>query len=79
MTGTGSSLGDTRLTPGVVVNLENLGAQFGGLYRITSVTNTIDGNGFKTSFEARKEVWFGSIPVPKGIGGLARVQGQRVG
>lgn len=78
-TGTGSSVGDTRLKAGAVVNLEGLGEQFGGLYRITSATNTIDGGGFRTSFEARKEVWFGSIPVPRGVGGLVRVQGQRVG
>ena len=78
-TGSGSAVGDTRLRAGAVVNLEGLGSQFGGLYRITSVTNTIDGGGFRTSFEVRKEVWFGSIPVPKGVGGLARVQGQRVG
>ena len=78
-TGSGSAVGDTRLRAGVVVNLEGLGGRFGGLYRITSVTNTIDGSGFRTSFEVRKEVWFGSIPVPKGVGGLARVQGQRVG
>ena len=28
------------------------------------------------SFQARKEVWFGSIPLPKGRGGLVRLQGQ---
>lgn len=78
-TGTGSAVGDTRLKAGVVVNLEGLGDQFGGLYRITSATNTIDGSGFRTTFEARKEVWFGSIPVPRGVGGLLRVQGQSVG
>jgi hypothetical protein len=78
-TGSGSAVGDTRLRAGSVVNLEGLGSQFGGLYRITSVTNTIDGGGFRTSFEVRKEVWFGSIPAPRGVAGLARVQGQRVG
>jgi phage protein D len=79
LTGTGSAVGDTRLKAGVVVNLEGLGEQFGGLYRITSATNTIDGSGFKTSFEARKEVWFGGLALPKGPGGLARVQGRSVG
>ncbi len=59
-----------------MVNLEGLGAQFGGLYRITSATHTIDGGGYKTSFQARKEVWFGSIPAPRGAGGLVRLQGQ---
>ena len=55
---------------------EGLGEQFGGLYRVTSATHTIDGGGYRTAFEVRKEVWFGSIPLPKGAGGLVRVQGQ---
>lgn len=79
LTGAGSAVGDTRLKAGAVVNLEGLGAQFGGLYRITSATNTIDGGGFRTSFEVRKEVWFGGLALPKGVGGLARVQGRNVG
>jgi hypothetical protein len=79
LTGTGTALGNTGLRAGAVVNFDGLGGQFGGLYRITSVTNTIDNGGFRTAFEVRKEVWFGSVPVPRGIGGLARVQGQRVG
>ena len=78
-TGTGTAVGDTRIRAGIVVQLDNLGDQFGGLYRVTSVTNTIDGGGFRTSFEARKEIWFGSIPLPKGPGRLLRLQGQRVG
>ena len=62
-----------------MIDLDGLGDQFGGLYRITSCTHTIDGGGYRTSFEARKEVWFGSIPRPKGVGGLVRLQGQRLG
>ena len=76
LTGSGSTAGDPRIKASRVVNLEGLGAQFGGLYRITSATHTIDGGGYKTSFQARKEVWFGSIPAPKGAGGLMRLQGQ---
>jgi hypothetical protein len=64
---------------GKVINFDGLGSQFGGLYRVTSATHTFDGGGYKTSFKARKEVWFGSVPIPKGVGGLARVQGQRIG
>jgi hypothetical protein len=59
-----------------VVNLDGLGDQFGGLYRITSTTHSFDSGGYRTSFQARKEVWFGSIPTPKGSGGLVRLQGQ---
>ena len=46
---------------------------------MTSATHTIDSSGYRTQFDARKEVWFGSIPVPKGAGGLLRVQGQTIG
>jgi hypothetical protein len=76
LTGSGSTVGDPRIKASRVVNLEGLGQQFSGLYRITSSTHTFDSGGYKTSFQARKEVWFGSIPVPKGGGGLVRVQGR---
>jgi uncharacterized protein len=76
LTGSGSSIGDPRIKASRVINFEGLGDQFSGLYRITSTTHTLDGSGYKTSFQARKEVWFGSIPLPKGRGGLARLQGQ---
>lgn len=79
LTGSGTAVGNLAIKAGRVIDLHGLGDQFSGLYRITSATHTIDGGGFKTAFDARKEVWFGSIPVPKGIGGLARVNGQRIG
>jgi hypothetical protein len=79
LTGSGSAMGDPRIKAGEVVNFEGLGEQFSGLYRVTSATHTLDGGGYRTSFEARKEVWFGSIPLPKGPSGLVRVQGQRIG
>lgn len=81
LTGSGSTIGDLRIKAAEVINLEGLGGQFSGLYRVTSATHTIDSGGYKTAFEVRKEVWFdtfGSIPVPKGIAGLGRVQGQRL-
>ena len=59
-----------------MVRLEGLGEQFGGLYRITAATHTIDSGGYRTTFQARKEVWFGSIPLPKARNGLVRLQGQ---
>jgi phage protein D len=79
LTGSGSAVGNLDIKAGRVIDLHGLGEQFSGLYRITSATHTIDGGGFKTSFDVRKEIWFGSIPRPKGIGGLARVNGQRIG
>lgn len=79
LTGSGRAVGNLAIRAGRVIELHGLGAEFSGSYRITSATHTIDGGGFSTSFDARKEVWFGSIPTPRGVGGLARVNGQRVG
>ena len=76
--GTGSTIGDPRIKAGRVIDLKGLGDQFSGLYRITSATHTLDSGGYRTNFEVRKEVWFGSIPVPKSAAGLVKVQGERV-
>jgi hypothetical protein len=65
LTGSGSAIGDPRIRPGTVLRLEGLGTQFGGLYRVTSVTHTLDGGGYRTAFEVRKEIWFGAIPLPE--------------
>ncbi len=79
LTGTGSTIGNTQVRAGKVINLAGLGSTFSGLYRITEATHTFDGSGYKTSFKVRKEVWFGGIPVPKGPAGLVRVNGQAIG
>jgi hypothetical protein len=65
LTGSGSTVGDGRIRAGGVLRLEGLGERFGGLYRATSVTHSLDTGGWRTSFEARKEIWFGSIPLPE--------------
>lgn len=78
LTGSGNTIGNPAIKPGKVINLVGLGSQFSGLYRITSATHTFDTSGYRTGFNVRKEVWFGGIPVPKGPGGLVRVQGQTV-
>jgi hypothetical protein len=62
VTGSGSVVGDQALIAGRVVQLEGLGREFGGRYRVTSATHTVDASGYRTSFEGRKEIWFGSIP-----------------
>lgn len=64
-TGSGSAVGDPRLIAGAVVRLEGLGQQFGGLYRVTSASHSLDSGGYHTRFEVRKEIWFGSIPLPQ--------------
>jgi phage protein D len=79
LTGSGTTIGDPGIRAGSVIALDGLGEQFGGLYRVTSATHTIDSGGYRTAFEVRKEVWFKSIPLPKGAGGLLRVHGQTVG
>ncbi len=72
-TGSGNSIGDPRVRAGTVLRLEGLGEQFGGLYRVTSATHTIDGGGYRTRFEVRKEIWFSAIPLSEQ--GAVPVQG----
>jgi phage protein D len=74
LTGSGTTIGDTAIKAGQMVAIDGIGGEFPGLYRVTSATHTIDGGGFRTAFDVRKEVWFDSVPVPKGL----RAQGQRV-
>ena len=78
-TGSGSAVGNLSIRPGRVINLTGLGETLGGLYRITSATHTLDQGGYRTAFDVRKEVWFGSIPVPRSPAGLVTVQGQNLG
>jgi hypothetical protein len=77
-TASGSTIGDPRLRPGIVVRVENVGERLGGLYRLTSVTHTIDGSGYRTGFKARKEIWFGSIPLVEQGAVRVSLHGQRV-
>jgi hypothetical protein len=79
LTGSGSTIGDTRIKAGSVLRVEGLGEHFGGLYRVTSATHTIDSGGYRTSFELRKEVWFGSIPLVAQGAVPVRLQGQLIG
>ena len=79
LTASGSTIGNPAIKAAHVINIQGVGDQFGGLYRITQATHSFDSGGYRTNFQARKEVWFGSIPLPKSPAGLVRVQGQRVG
>ena len=63
LTAGGRCVGDPRIQAGSVLRIEGVGKQFGGLYRVTSATHSIDGGGYQSSFELRKEVWFGSVPL----------------
>jgi uncharacterized protein len=75
LTGSGSCIGDPRIKASRVIRLDGLGDQFSGLYRITSATHTFDAGGYRTSFQVRKEVWFGSIPLPK-AGRVIKLEGE---
>ncbi len=75
LTGSGSCIGNPRIKASRVIRLDGLGDQFSGLYRITSATHTFDAGGYRTSFQVRKEVWFGSIPLPK-AGRVVKLQGE---
>jgi phage protein D len=56
LTGKGSAIGDPQIRAGAVIRFEGLGPDWSGDYRVFSATNTIDSNGFRTSFEVRKEL-----------------------
>ena len=58
LTGSGSTIGNLRMKAGRVVTLEGLGGEFSGPYRLVSVTHSLSGSGFQTSFAARMEPWF---------------------
>jgi phage protein D len=64
LTATGSTLGNTAIQAGNVLRITGVGVQFGGLWRVTEATHTLDSGGFRTHFELCKEIWFGSIPAP---------------
>lgn len=56
LTGSGSAVGDPRIRAGAVIRLDGLGPDFSGDYRVTSASHTIDGSGYRTQFEVRKEI-----------------------
>jgi len=56
LTGSGSAIGDPRIRAGAVIRLDGLGPDFSGDYRVVSATQSIDGGGYRTSFEVRKEI-----------------------
>lgn len=64
-TASGSTVGDPRIRAGTVIQFEGVGERFGGRYRATSAQHTLDGGGWRTSFECRKDIWFGSVPLPE--------------
>ena len=56
LTGSGSCVGDPRIRAGAMIRIEGLGPDFSGDYRVASATHTIDGSGYRTSFDVKKEI-----------------------
>ncbi len=73
LTARGTCVGDASMRVGRVLRIEGVGETYGGLWRVTTVTHSLGSGGWQTSFEARKELWFGSIPPADQ--GAVRVQG----
>lgn len=53
--GNGSAIGDTRIRAGAVIELDGV-ADFSGNYRVVSTTHSVDTGGYRTTFEARREI-----------------------
>lgn len=56
MTGSGNAVGDPRIRAGAVIKLDGLGVDFSGNYRVTKATHSLDTSGYRTSFEAQREI-----------------------
>ena len=56
LTGSGSCVGDPRIRAGAIINLDGLGVDFSGRYRVTKATHTVDSNGYRTNFEVQREI-----------------------
>ncbi|MEV4937443.1 phage late control D family protein [Streptomyces zaomyceticus] len=72
-TAKGSCAGDPRIRAGRVLRIEGVGETFGGLWRVVSAQHVLDADGYRTSFDLRKEIWFDAIP--KQAQGATRIQG----
>lgn len=56
LTGSGSCVGDPTIRAGHLVRLDALGPDFSGDYRISTATHSIDTSGYRTTFEAFREL-----------------------
>jgi uncharacterized protein len=55
ITAHGSCIGNPKLVSRTVVELQRLGKRFSGSYYVTSTTHSIDANGYRTEFEAKRD------------------------
>lgn len=56
LTGTGSCVGDPTIRAGELIRLEGMGPDFSGDYRISTATHTLNASGYRTTFDAYKEL-----------------------
>jgi uncharacterized protein len=70
-TASGAAVGDVRIRPGAVMKITGVGERFGGFYRVTECSHSLDGSGYRTQFDVRKEVWFN---IPKTDQGAVKVR-----
>jgi uncharacterized protein len=54
VTGSCTVIGNPNLTPGITIELKNVGRRFSGKYYVTSVINTIDASGYTTRFDVQR-------------------------
>jgi phage protein D len=54
ISGSASAIGDPQIRARIVVKLKGLGRSFSGNYYVTSATHTIDGSGYRTTFEVKR-------------------------
>ena len=52
---TGSTIGLPDLRAGQVIKIKGVDYRFDGEYFVTQTTHTLDTNGYKTTFKARRE------------------------
>ena len=56
LTGSASSVGDPRIRAGAVIEIQNVGPDFSGNYRVTSASHVINNTGYRTHFNFHKEI-----------------------
>ncbi|CAG9295014.1 phage late control D family protein [Celerinatantimonas diazotrophica] len=54
ITGQGSCLGNNNMTAGKTVEIKGVGSKFSGTYYLSSVTHTLNSQGYSTSFSVKK-------------------------
>jgi phage protein D len=62
---TATTIGLPDLRAGQIIRIKGVDYRFDGRYFVTQTTHTIDGNGYKTTFKARREQKGPSVPKEK--------------